>query len=269
MLLWIGLAGCAAATLGDDQPVDGSRAPVVVIHDADSLRVERDTWRDGASTLVAWRVRLPHDSCLAVNAADAVVPFSTLLPADAGPWAAVNGGFYELGSPMGLVVSRGAPRTPLTARGGSGVLEATPAGPVVVRRDDYVPGSDAAVQSIDRLVDGGASLVHNTGGPRAARTAVAITADAVWLVVIVDATSIERDGTDVQLTSTSGYGPTLRETAQYLVDELHAEQAINLDGAVSTQLAVADGEFQLAVHGERGTVNAPVLRPRPATGCPQ
>lgn len=267
MWWWIGLLGCRAADVGDQAPTDSVRAPAVVLHDADGLRVERDAWRDRSHAFVAWRVRLSHDACLSVAAADGVVPFPTLLPTDAGPWAAVNGGFYELGAPMGLVVAGGTERSPLSARGGSGVLEASGTGPVVVRRDDYVAGSDAAVQSIDRLVDGGVSLVHGADGPRAARTVVAIADDAVWMVVMVDATSIDRDGVDVQLASTSGYGPTLQEAARYAIEQLGAMQVINLDGAVSTQMAVADGDFHLAVRGERGTIDAPVLRPRPAAGC--
>jgi hypothetical protein len=262
MIVVAAMLGCAPGVAQADPDGVVGHAPAAVLHDSGDLRVERDAWRDESGSFVAWRVRLPRDAAMTVGAAGTVVPFASLLPADNGPWVAINGGFYDMGAPMGLVVSGGSERAPLKHGGGSGVIAATPTGPVIVRRDDYVAGATDAVQSIDRLVDDGKNLVHDPGGRRAARSFVAVTDDSTWVVAIVDSSSLGYDGENVDLVDTADRGPTLWEAARYAIDELHAAQAINLDGAVSTQLAVADGDYRLEIHGERGTVNAPTFRPR-------
>lgn len=209
-------------------------------------------------------VTLPRDAVVTVTPADGVVRFRSLLPTDDGPWVAVNGGFYGAdGQPLGLVLSDGKLWHALgRSAGGTGVLLGAPGPAAVVHRDAYTEGRAHAVQSIDRLVDAGQSLVKPAAGARhAARTAVAITADSVVFAVGFDPTyaSLAADG--ITLRATAGTGPTLAAFADWLVAGLHAEQALNLDGAISTQLAVRARGFHWDVEGEAGTPHAVVGRP--------
>src|SRR5690606_9506952 len=116
--------------------------------------------------------------------AERVTPLVHLEPKeDPGPYAAINGAFYEKG-PMGLVVSDGVERHPLEARGGSGIFLVDEDGPMIVPREDWQPGPAPALQSIDRIVHLGENLVaKETGAPRAARSAVVVGQHHVWLVV--------------------------------------------------------------------------------------
>lgn len=242
-------------------PVLTAEPPSILIQE-EGLVLDEQRWRYGEAAGRAWRVRVPLPGRASIAPSEDVVPFSELLPTDQGPWAAVNGGFYERG-PMGLVVSGGVEHNPLSARGGSGVFQWTPAGPRIVHRTAWTPGAPEAVQSIDRLVDAGRSLVKARPDARsAARSAVAISADALWLVVLADDASIhELPGVGVQLEDTVVLGLPLWTFAEYLVQELGAQTALNLDGAISTQLAVSTSTGGYAVRGERGTINAVVVRP--------
>jgi uncharacterized protein YigE (DUF2233 family) len=224
-----------------------------------------DRWTEGSERGWLVATRFPRDAVVEIVPADTAVRFSDLLPTDNEDWAAINGGFYdETGAPMELVVSEGHIHHPLRARGGSGVLEADPLPARIVHRDAWQPGARMALQSIDRLVDAGQPLVASASEHRAARSAVVIGADAVWLVVTFSDTSAFRTDDGFQLQQTSGHGQTLRGFATLLVDHLRAEQALNLDGAVSTQLAARIGGQTIRVLGERGTVQAVVLRTEPS-----
>ena len=154
-----------------------------------------------------------------------------------GAWATINGGFYERwpnGShpyrAMGVVQSQGKEHSPYRHRGGSGVLvvDAKESSPQILHRDAYKKrGGDPpwqALQSIDRIVSGG------DGGAR--------------------------------LFKTSFLGLPLWAFAAYVRDSTGAQEALNMDGAVSTQMMVRlDGEvFKLI--GERGIINAVELRVR-------
>jgi uncharacterized protein YigE (DUF2233 family) len=246
-------------------PADGvlHTGEVELVRDLGSIRVEAQPWRLDDEVGTAWRVRLPRDARMDVAHADAVTPFDALVPDDAGPFVAVNGGFYdEHGKPMGLVVAEGKVVHKL-GRSGSGVLEHGPHRLRVVHRDDWKPGARAALQSIDRLVEDGKPLVApQETARRAARTAVALTDDAVWVVLAVADDSIETtpDGA-ISLHATAFRGLPLWAFARYLVDAVKADQALNLDGAVSTQIEVRTPEATWAVRGENGTVQAVVLRP--------
>lgn len=164
---------------------------------------------------------------------------------------------------MGLVVSDSAERHPLTDRGASGVVEYDPMPVGVVHRHAWNPGAKQALQSIDRVVDAGASLVKPRDGAHLdARTAVVVAPDGVWVVVAVANESITPEADGVRLVSTVGHGLALSEFAELLVTGLHAEQALNLDGAVSTQMVVSIPPWRWVVTGERGTINGVVVRAR-------
>lgn len=254
-------AGAAAVAAAPHLELDAAE-PVFA---ADGLVVERQRWRlrDGAPDAegVAWRARVPLSGKVQVVPSAEVVGFDALLPGDEGPWAAINGGFYESG-PMGLVVTGGEERHPLSPRGGSGVLAFGPEGARVLHRDAWTPGATEALQSIDRLIDQGESVVTRLDGPRAARSAFVQGEDALWLVALAGAESVNVDPQGVvQLDDTVGEGLSMGQFAEYLRLSTRPVAALNLDGAVSTQFAARFWERRLQVRGERGTINAVVLRP--------
>ncbi|NOY26600.1 MAG: phosphodiester glycosidase family protein [Oligoflexia bacterium] len=248
--------------------------PPRVLWEDHGLVLEQQAWRLGQDSGQAWRVHVARPGVAQVRAASGVTPFAELVPTDPGPWAAINGGFYEFG-PMGLVVSDGEVRKPLSVRGGSGVFAwSKELGPSIVHRSAYVPGATQAVQSIDRLVDQGRRLVKRREGARAAaRSAVAISKDGLWLVALADDDSIvplvsDTGGPKVegaQLRATVARGLPLWAFADYLRTAVGAQTALNLDGAISTQLTVVGAEHRFEIRGERGTINAVVIRPAVAT----
>jgi hypothetical protein len=177
------------------------------------------------------------------------------------PFAAIDGGFYDLeGAPMGLVRTGGEDVARLREGGGSGVFFVDDA-PHIVHRDAYRPtrAIREAVQSIDRLVADGASLVSpNASDRRAARSAIAISADgALHLVVAFDqrAIALEEDARIVLDEDSGTTGPTLGEMAALLIS-IGARDALGLDGGLSTSLTVKSAEHALRVEAFRATINA-------------
>lgn len=228
------------------------------------------TFNDTHGTV--WVVRVARDAELRVMPSEAVQHLDRLLALpETGSWAAVNGGFYERG-PMGLVVSEGQELAPLSGRGGSGVLSWSPElGPQVQHRDSWTPGPTEALQSIDRLVDQGASLVNRRPKAQgAARSAVSLGESEIQLIVAADADSIRPREGGAQLVNTVGRGLPLWAFAELLV-QLGAQQALNMDGAISTGLLVSVDGKVTHLRSERGTINAVLLRPRPteAPGPPE
>jgi hypothetical protein len=135
----------------------------------------------------------------------------------------------------------------------------------VIHRRDWKPGAEQALQSIDRIVAGGKSLVTEGRRERhAARSAVAVGKDHVWFVIAIEEASIagnrsgasDDGGHRFQLQSTSFRGLPLWAFARYLLATTDVTDALNLDGAVSTQLRGQLENIQLDIRGERGTINA-------------
>lgn len=247
-------------------PAPSEASHVSLAYDAlvtavEGLELHQLGWEVDGRTGVAWAARVPRAGALAVLPSDEVASLTTLVGNEVGTWAAINGGFYEDG-PMGLVVSAGVERHALTDRGGSGVVSYGPTPVAVFHRDAWLPGAQEALQSIDRVVDGGVALVKSRAGAhRDARSAVAVSADAVWVVAAVAADSVRASPDGVQLINTVGEGLTLAEFADFLVSTLHADQALNLDGAVSTQMVVSTPTWRWVLRGERGTINGVLVRP--------
>ena len=199
----------------------------------------------------------------------APVPLVKLLdesPADADR-VGINGGFYDDGRPMGLVISGARRRTPLTATGGSGVFYVAGGVPGIVHRDAFhaVDLPEEALQSIDRLVDAGRNLVSPVGSTsRDARSAIAIDRHGdVWFVAAFDERAITFTGAGyvrLGVLSTRS-GLTLGELGDLLVTPrsrggFGAWTALNLDGGVSTSfIARVDGRTRSVV-GAAGTINA-------------
>jgi uncharacterized protein YigE (DUF2233 family) len=192
------------------------------------------------------------------------------LAPSAGSFVAINGGFYdEKGAPMGLVVEGGKTVSRLRKGGGSGVFLVGAKGPRVVHRDK-VPGSGVqiAVQSIDRVVDKGKSLVgERASGALDARSAVAVDKGGVVRLVSVfspEAVAAEScDATGCAFTldgKSSSSGVSLRELATYLV-KTGAREALNLDGGYSTSFEARLQGKRVSVVAFGATVQAIVARP--------
>ena len=247
------------------------------IWEAEGLELSRQPWRSPTGRGLVWRVRLPRgEGSARVMSRDEVVDFEEFIAPDQGPRALINGGFYEPREgdeagyrAMGLVRSSGQQAHDYVHRGGSGIfLVHAKRGASIVHRSEW----DAlkaerhitdALQSIDRLVDQGEVLVKAKQGRLAARSAVALTPSSIWLVVAAEEASIHPFKLGVSLSATSFRGLSLYAFAAYLADALDATEALNLDGAVSTQLFVSAGARRFEVRGERGTINAIELRPAP------
>jgi uncharacterized protein YigE (DUF2233 family) len=257
--VWCRVAGAEADSVQWDAPE--------VIAAEQGLILERQRWRFGDAAGYAWKARTARPGRIRVVAADAVSELESLVPSDEGPWAAINGGFYDENErPMGLVVSDGVTRNKFRRGGGSGVFLVTEQGPQVVHRSDYQPDGQAgvrqAVQSIDRMIDGGRSLVQwRPEAPRAARSAVAISEREIVLILLADDRSLFGQEPDVRLASTSGFGLPLWAFSEYVLGSTAAKQALNLDGSRSSQLTARIGGGKFRIRGVAGTINALILRP--------
>ena len=236
--------------------------PTEVMLETDGLVLERQAWQLGNLRGRAWRVRLPTSGTVRIEPAEEIAAFTDFLPGDEGPWAAINGGFYDRDlAPMGLVVADGVEHHPLRSNGGSGVFAMTENGPTILHRTDWEPGPVQALQSIDRLIDAGASVVSSRDDRGAARSAVAVGPDHLWLIVAASDDSIRVVPDGVWLRWTARSGLPLWAFADYILGTTNALSALNLDGGGSTNLVVKTRAQQFRVIGERGTINAIVVRP--------
>lgn len=179
--------------------------------------------------------------------------------------AAINGGFYDLEGAMGWVVHAGEQAAPLQVSGGSGVLMIDDTGPRIVHRDAANGQPREALQSIDRLVDGGRSLVGAAARPDPdARSAVALRRDGTLIFAVVFAEQAivrERPGRVELGAASSSSGLSLAAWAELLarpvaMGGLGAVTALNLDGGYSTSLALHVGELELDVVAYGATINA-------------
>lgn len=262
----------AAPAPAPEHAPEYSGTPVAVIgpkvlHESPGFRVESQQWKLGGTEGIAWRARLSLDAEVALSVADDVTPFRKLWPKDDGPWVAINGGFYEAVPdsetyrPMGLVVSNATEVAGLTRRGGSGVFYVDEEGPAVVHRREFASAPTVALQSIDRIVSDGDSVVRKKPGATGApRSAVVVGESHLWFVITAASDDVKETPNGARLSS-SDSGMPLWAFAEYVLDTTDARDALNLDGGVSTQLAVRDDDFKLYVYGVRGTLNALVARP--------
>lgn len=246
-------------------------SPRTLIHKG-GLVLQEQPWRFGNVEGLAWLVHVDASAALSITPSTQVVMLDKLTPDDRGPWAMINGGFYERAPDdtyraMGVVVSQKRAASPYRVRGGSGVLTVKDDRIALIHRSAWSKlkaheRPDEALQSIDRLVSEGRSLVKRKDGARAAaRSAVALTTSGPVLVVLAAMASVSKREHEVILRGTSYNGLPLWAFAEYLADHVGAQEALNLDGAVSTQLAARVGDQRFVVRGERGTINGVLLRP--------
>jgi hypothetical protein len=197
----------------------------VLLEEAHGVSVEEVRWSWGATDGWALVARLPRDAELVVKPADEVTSVD-LIHALGDHGALVNGGFYDSG-PMGLVRHDGTTVHDLTPTGGSGVLFWSPGSPVrIVHRDTWAREGTEALQSIDRLVADGRSMVRTRADARAAaRTGVAVTPEAVLLVVAAASSSAAPEGRTRLLRAAEDEGLPLWGFADLLV-HLGATEAL-------------------------------------------
>jgi hypothetical protein len=183
------------------------------------------------------------------------------------PYAAIDGGFYDTHSePMGLVRAGGVDIHAVGEEGGSGVFFVESGAPRIVHVDAYVPSDSIteALQSIDRLVQDGSSVVSPAASQRrAARSAVAIDArGGLHLVIAFDERAVLREeDARVELgPDATRSGPTIAQWAELLrrpVQEggVGARDALGLDGGFSTSLVVKSEARALSVIAHNATIN--------------
>ncbi len=227
------------------------------------LALERQRWSLGTSEGWIWRVTLPRTGQIKVLAAEAVTSFERFLPGDPGPWAVINGGFYDRdGTAMGLVVADGIEYGAFRRGGGSGVLELRKDGPRIIHHSAYAPGATQALQSIDRIVANGVTLVkRRSGARRAARSAIALSEDTIFLILAAQDESLSGSADQVRVNFAAGSGLPLWALADYVATHTDARSALNLDGSVSAQLAARIDGKNYAIRAMRGTINAIAVRP--------
>jgi len=183
------------------------------------------------------------------------------------PFAAIDGGFYDTeGTPMGLVRAGGQDHHEVGERGGSGILMVRDGRVSIVHRDAYEPGANVseALQSIDRLVNRGSSLVGQAASRRrAARSAVAIDAlGDLHLVVAFDERAVASESEAlIQMSGdATRTGPTLSQMAELLVRSpedggVGAREALGLDGGLSTSMVVKSDARALTILPYNATIN--------------
>ncbi len=275
------LLGCGQAVVAQEEPlpklvVEPPR-PMASVAGMKVLQVDwtlggPDIPASGQSSGTAWAVRVerPRLTVIPVSEPGTLAAIHEISPAGTTPSVVINGGFYDRGTgdpaPMGVVVHEGAVLFPVRANGGSGVLFSDPAGLHIVHRDAFSArtggeeGVLEAVQSVDRIIDEGRTLVAPHADHRlAARSGVALAEDGTaWAIVAVadGSVTVGSDGA-IQLSGTVGHGLPLWAFAE-LIGTLGVQTALNLDGAISTQLRVELGGVRplLDVRGEMGTMQA-------------
>ncbi len=248
-------------------------APPVVEHASMTMtvrEVEGDGWRGRVVDVAFTNGRDRH---LRILPSERPAPLSEIVARahPPQPFAAIDGGFYDTDQrPMGLVRTGGVDHHPVGERGGSGVLYVEGGLPRIVHTEAYRPEPSVteALQSIDRLVNRGASVVAPTASARrAARSAVAIdAAGAVHLVVAFDEAAVAtEEAARIELgREATRTGPTIAEWAALLARDpaeggVGATEALGLDGGFSTSLVVKSEAQSLTIVPYNATINAVLL----------
>jgi hypothetical protein len=155
-----------------------------------------------------------------------------------GDRLAINGGFFDTdGAALGLTVSRGKRLSRFSETMSGGVFSITHGVARVDATEDYdaTRPVDFAVQCRPRLVVAGKANVKRSDGHGAERTALCVREDGRIVEVVVAIPS----GTDA--------GPSLFAMGHYLAEQLHCDDALNLDGGPSTGAAYRAASSDAAV----------------------
>jgi hypothetical protein len=228
--------------------------------------LSRIAWRSGQEFGFGWHIRFEPTAKLDVLGAETAVPFGELIgEALSEGGAAINGGFFdEEGRPLDLVRGGGEDIRRFRSRGGSGVFVVGDEGGNIIHRDEWPVDAFAALQSIDRIVADGESLVSEraTGRQRrAARAAVVIADEAVEFVAVAHGESLRGGPEQIEVGFASGFGLTLHEFADYLVAASGADRALNLDGGPSVHLRFVGDDEHYSLDAGGPTPSAIVALP--------
>jgi uncharacterized protein YigE (DUF2233 family) len=155
-----------------------------------------------------------------------------------GDRLAINGGFFDTdGAALGLTVSRGKRLSRFSETMSGGVFSITHGIARVDATEDYdaTRAVDFAVQCRPRLVVAGKANVKRSDGHGAERTALCVREGGRTVEVVVAIPA----GTDA--------GPSLFAMGHYLAEQLHCDDALNLDGGPSTGAAYRAASSDAAV----------------------
>lgn len=230
-------------------------AEPTTLAESSGVTLTEHRWRFRGEDGWAWVARFPRDAPLTIEPSDEVKPLAAFRAPREGE-VVINGGFYDDGA-MGLVRHEGVDVSPLRPGGGSGIVYGGDTPIDVVHRDSWTGQGSEALQSIDRLVHDGESLVKaREDAPSAARAAVAVREDAVLLVVAASSDETVQKGPGQRdLRAAEDEGLPLWTFADLLV-ALGAERALNMDGGISVELRRRVDERNFVITGGPGTINA-------------
>ena len=237
--------------------------PVHILGQSARLTFTEQRWALGEDQGWLWVVRMQPQAQLTVHPSASVALVRDLTAPPANDEALLNGGFYDEG-PMGLVLHQGEEAAPWKRGGGSGIVYGLPAGGIgITHRDDWppTPRPTEALQSIDRLVDAGQTLVNPKADARkAARSGIARTDDGVLLALAAGEVDLShpravRGPRDILLVGPEAAGPPLWAFADMLLQH-HAEQALNMDGGISSEMWVRVQDQTWGIGVGIGTINA-------------
>ena len=261
MIAWMLLMACSATSTEPAPATPPGAEPASLSAPGLQLTTRSWTGRDG-QTGPAWVVHLTNPT-LTVLPSDTLQPLPAFSAPSTDTYVHINGGFYDpQAQAMSLVVHDGTVHNSLGS--GSGIVTG-PRPVAILHKDAWQPGPGEALQSIDRIVNDGTSLVsHRPDARRAARSIIAVADDGVFVAVLAHERSASAEGSTVHLSATSFLGPTLAEAADFAVNELGATAALNLDGAVSSALIVSTPAGRVEVVGEQPIINAIRVQPGPA-----
>ncbi|MCA9606356.1 MAG: phosphodiester glycosidase family protein [Myxococcales bacterium] len=268
------LGGCTPSAPASSPDAPAVDPPPPLLEHASMTMTVREVEEDG------WRGRLVdvafsngRDRHLRIVPSERPAPLSEIVAHahPPQPFAAIDGGFYDTDQqPMGLVRAAGVDHHPVGERGGSGILFVRDGRPQIVHRDAYRGEANVseALQSIDRLVNRGASVVAESASRRrASRSAVVIDgAGAVHLVVAFDERAVaSEEAARIELgREATRTGPTIAQWADLLARDpedggVGATEALGLDGGFSTSLVVKSEARSLTIVPYNATINAVML----------
>ncbi len=239
-----------------------SVAEVEQVASTGKMELQRQEIFFDGERVIAFRIRVPKANAdLRVLPSKKVARLDQLFEKPNGDFVAMNGGFYDQDlDPMGLVVSGAKEHIKRRKVGGSGIIESRSGKISILHQSRYQNGADEALQSIDRIVAEGKSLVRRrSGAPAAARTVVALGKDYLWTIVVVSEKSLQKEGGAMQLRSTS-QGLPLWATARYVLETTDVVDALNLDGGISTQIIARVDDQLLHIRGVSGTINGILVK---------
>lgn len=152
---------------------------------------------------------------------------------------AINGGFFDPeGRPVGFASSGGSVLSKYSATMSGGVFFTVDGVAHIAATEEFDPKTRVAfaVQCRPRLVVGGRANVKRDDGQRAPRTALCVREEGRTVEVGV------AEPVSGSAATAATAGPSLFALGQFLAEQRHCEDALNLDGGPSTGVAYRTGD---------------------------